>query len=68
MPFTDSYQDTMCPLAILIAAACEFTDFHYYGRFRNMHSSEAGGASLNLSILKSPLILFNSIKNWTTAG
>lgn len=39
-----------------------------YGRFRNMHSSEAGEASLNLSILKSPLILFNSIKNWTTTG
>lgn len=68
MPFTDSYQDTMCPLAVLKAAASAFTDCHYYGRFRNMHSSEAGGAGLNLSILKSPLILFNSIKNWTTAG
>lgn len=33
-----------------------------------MHSMEAGGAGLNLSILKSPLILLNSIKNWTTAG
>lgn len=68
MPFTDSYQHTMCPLAVLMTAASAFTDFHYYGRFRNMHSSDARGASPNLSILKSPLILFNSIKNWTTAG
>ncbi len=58
----------MYPLAVLMTAAGAFTNFHYYGRFRNMNSSEAGEASLNLSTLKSPLIPFNSIKNWSTAG
>lgn len=42
MPLTDSYQDTMYPLAILMTAASAFADFHYHGRFRNMHGSEAG--------------------------
>lgn len=31
-------------------------------------AARLGGAGLNSSTLKSPLILFNSIKNWTTAG
>lgn len=67
MLFTDSYQDTMCPLTVLMTAASAFTVITV-GDLEICIAVRQGGAGLNLSILKSPLILFNSIKNWTTAG